>query len=492
MRINSLRSKILVLALINAVLLAAAVVWFVETQLTQDIGSILLSESRGRIITVAKQLARELATSPEDERDKRLARYSADHGVTFYIFHHDERRLGGPAVSLPRPLLENLRKWREMAPMAVRLEARGARGFAPPGLTGGPMNMEGLIRLLDESPFFTQTSEGYWLMLKFALRSGDRPGAQPSALVMMSPNFFQNPFFFNLRPWLKLGGLVLLIALACWFPLIRGTTTSIAALADATSRIAKGAFGTSVKIRRGDELGQLGESMNKMALQLENYMHGQKRFLRDAAHELRSPIARMQAALGNVLETKLDPETVPFLEDMRQEIDVMSSLTGELLTFAREENQTTKLKATRMKLADVVDRVLTTENPGGAADVRAEVDPELIVTAPPESLFRGLSNVVRNAIRYAGHCGPIVIAAERRGESILVTVTDRGPGIPEESLEMVFTPFYRLDVSRDRETGGNGLGMAICRTCIEGCNGTVYCRNLNPGLQVTMTLPLTT
>jgi two-component system sensor histidine kinase CpxA len=120
------------------------------------------------------------------------------------------------------------------------------------------------------------------------------------------------------------------------------------------------------------------------------------------------------------------------------------------------------------------------------------VDPELIVTVPPESLFRGLSNVVRNAIRYAGHCGPIVLAAERRGESILVTVTDRGPGIPEESLEMVFTPFYRLDISRARETGGNGLGMAICRTCIEGCNGTVYCRNVNPGLQVTVTLPVTT
>jgi two-component system sensor histidine kinase CpxA len=490
MKINSLRSKILALALVNAVLLGAAVVWFVQTQLTQDLGSILLSESRGRIVAVAQQLARELAASPESDRNGILGRYSANHGVTFYIFHHDERRLGGPAVSLPPPVLENLRKWREMAPMAVRLEARGARGFAPPGLTGGPVNMEGLFRLLDEAPFFTQTSDGYWLMLKFALRSSDRPGAQPSALVMMSPSFFRNPFFFNLRPWLKLAGLALLIALVCWVPLIRGATTSIAALAAATSRIAKGAFGTSVKIQRGDELGQLGESMNTMALQLENYVHGQKRFLRDAAHELRSPIARMQAALGNVLETKLDPETVPFLEDMRQEIEQMSSLTGELLTFAREENQKKQLKMTRMRLAEMVERVVETENPNGAAEVRSEVAPDLIVTVPPESLFRGLSNVVRNAIRYAGHAGPIAIAAERKSESIIVTVTDRGPGIPEESLEMVFTPFYRLDISRDRQTGGNGLGMAICRTSIEGCNGTVYCRNANPGLQVTITLPV--
>ena len=81
-----------------------------------------------------------------------------------------------------------------------------------------------------------------------------------------------------------------------------------------------------------------------------------------------------------------------------------------------------------------------------------------------------------------------MLAAERRNGATIVTVSDRGPGIPEEALEMVFTPFYRLDVSRDRKTGGNGLGMAIARSCIEACQGNIYCRNTNPGLEVTITL----
>ncbi|MBI4471390.1 MAG: hypothetical protein HY646_01905 [Acidobacteria bacterium] len=82
----------------------------------------------------------------------------------------------------------------------------------------------------------------------------------------------------------------------------------------------------------------------------------------------------------------------------------------------------------------------------------------------------------------------MTIAARRKSNSVIVTVTDKGPGIPEESLEMVFIPFYRPDTSRDRQTGGNGLGMSIARSCIETCNGIIFCRNANPGLQVTITL----
>ena len=195
----------------------------------------------------------------------------------------------------------------------------------------------------------------------------------------------------------------------------------------------------------------------------------------------------MQAALGNILEGSVDPDQQPFLEDLKEEIELMSSLTGELLTFAREENQQDRLKLTPVKLQDAVARVIATENPNAAADVRIELEQELIVTAHPESLFRGISNVVRNAIRYAGHAGPVTIAARRQSDGVVVTVTDQGPGIPQESLEMVFVPFYRLDVSRDRQTGGNGLGMSIARSCIESCKGTIFCRNVNPGLQVTIT-----
>ncbi len=105
-------------------------------------------------------------------------------------------------------------------------------------------------------------------------------------------------------------------------------------------------------------------------------------------------------------------------------------------------------------------------------------------------LFRGISNLVRNAIRYAGEAGPILVEAQSRDGSAVLTVSDRGPGIPNAALGRIFTPFYRIDASRDRKTGGAGLGMSIARACVEACHGTIECRNANPGLVITIVLPL--
>ena len=106
-----------------------------------------------------------------------------------------------------------------------------------------------------------------------------------------------------------------------------------------------------------------------------------------------------------------------------------------------------------------------------------------------KSLFRAFSNLVRNAIRYAGGQGPITISAHRQGDQIVVAVADCGPGVPESALEKIFTPFFRLESARDRKSGGTGLGLAIARSCVEACEGLVTCSNREPhGLTVTVTL----
>ena len=100
-----------------------------------------------------------------------------------------------------------------------------------------------------------------------------------------------------------------------------------------------------------------------------------------------------------------------------------------------------------------------------------------------------MSNLVRNAVRYAGADGPITISAACDGDSAVIKVVDSGPGLPPEELDRVFTPFYRLDASRTRETGGAGLGLAIVKSCVESSGGTVQCRNREPhGLEVEIRL----
>jgi two-component system sensor histidine kinase CpxA len=119
-----------------------------------------------------------------------------------------------------------------------------------------------------------------------------------------------------------------------------------------------------------------------------------------------------------------------------------------------------------------------------------DIGEKLEVLANQEYLFRSLANVVRNAIRYAGSFGPIIISAKNGDRDVAITVADNGPGLPESELDRVFKPFYRPEFARQRETGGMGLGLAIVRNCVEACEGRVICRNRDPrGLEVEIRLP---
>ncbi len=114
-------------------------------------------------------------------------------------------------------------------------------------------------------------------------------------------------------------------------------------------------------------------------------------------------------------------------------------------------------------------------------------DPQAI--GDPELLQRALANLIRNAVRYAGDKGPITISCTHEPETIVLKVTDCGPGVSEQFLQRVFDPFFRVDEARTRESGGVGLGLTIVKTCVEACQGTVSCRNRQPsGLEVVFRL----
>src|SRR5262245_45277940 len=157
----------------------------------------------------------------------------------------------------------------------------------------------------------------------------------------------------------------------------------------------------------------------------------------------------------------------------------MSGLVGELLSFSKASLAETQVKLHPVNAQEVIERVVQHETQLGA-DVRLVMETGLTAAADPEMLQRALANLLRNAVRYAGTAGPITVSGCRDGNMVLITVTDCGPGVPEESLQRLFDPFYRVDKSRTRETGGVGLGLTIAKTCVEACGGSVVCRNGNP------------
>ena len=293
--------------------------------------------------------------------------------------------------------------------------------------------------------------------------------------------------FFDFKPWLAVALGAVLFSALLWAPLVRGITHSIAQMTQTTRQIAEGRFDARTQDGRRDELGLLGQSINRMAARLSGFVTGQKRFLGDVAHELCSPLARIQVALG-ILEQRADEKQQGYVNDVREEVQHMSSLVNELLSFSRASLGSSTIKLQPLIVRQVVDKAVSRENTEGV-QIRLQVADDLCVLAEPELLVRSLSNLLRNAIRYAGHAGPITVSARREDNYVVVTVADCGPGVPEGELAQIFDPFYRLDGSRDANTGGVGLGLAIVKTCIESCRGSVACRNRQPsGLEVDLRL----
>ncbi|MDQ2710769.1 MAG: HAMP domain-containing histidine kinase [Acidobacteriota bacterium] len=311
-----------------------------------------------------------------------------------------------------------------------------------------------------------------------------------ATLIWQIRSLWTEPFFVDYQPWVAVVVLVILISIACWLPLIRGLTRTISRLTQATGQIADGHFEITLHLTRRDELGRLSESINRMAHRLSGLVDGQKRFLSDIAHELSSPLARMQIGLG-ILEQRSTEADLEYVADVREEVEHMSGLVNELLAFSKSRIGEKRLQLVPVVIAEVLDRVLARER-SGSTILEVSIDRSITALAQPELLFRAVANVVRNAIRYAGPAGPICISAVRSKGDVCLSVADNGPGLPESELENVFRAFYRPDFARQRETGGTGLGLAIVRDCVESCGGTVRCRNRDPnGLEVVIRLRAT-
>ena len=171
------------------------------------------------------------------------------------------------------------------------------------------------------------------------------------------------------------------------------------------------------------------------------------------------------------------------------EVRHISTLVHELLSFTKAGLHAEKAELERVDLGALARQAVAREQ---AADkVTVEVPAGLRVCAAPDLLERAVANVVRNAVRYAGDAGPIrVDAAEADGgDSVILRVTDEGPGVPPGDLDRLFDPFFRPETARTRESGGVGLGLAIVKSCVEACSGRVGVNNRFPqGLELTMTL----
>jgi two-component system sensor histidine kinase CpxA len=258
---------------------------------------------------------------------------------------------------------------------------------------------------------------------------------------------------------------------------VRDITKHISRLTFATEQIAEGRFDTRIAADRRDELGKLGESVNRMAARLDAHMTGQKRFLGDVAHELCSPLARLQMATGILSETA--PSNLkPTIEDVRDEVQQMSALVNELLAFTKAGLKPRDVVLSAVDVATMAQAAAAREDIGSRTTVL--VPEGLKVKAEPDLLGRAIGNLIRNAIRYSGDKTPVTVHAQRHGNRVTITVEDEGPGVPAAALDRLGEPFFRPEEARTRESGGVGLGLAIVRSSIAACGGEIRFSNRDP------------
>ncbi|MEZ5352839.1 MAG: HAMP domain-containing sensor histidine kinase [Bryobacteraceae bacterium] len=492
-----IRTRVVVAAAANLVLVLAALLVFVRVEFRAGMASILLAPGEARLRRVAHNVAARTRGKAASEQARVVKEAERRHGVEIGIFiGRDMRPIGGSLLAVPAEVRAMLTKGDDGRPRHP--PPSGKAGPGPPrSLPHGPAILPGQIGPDDPIPgpqhaveFYADPgSSGYW----FAVRApiflpGEDTPRVGGIFVVRSSNLIFTPLIFDLRPWLFCFLAIAGITLLCWGPLIHRLTSAVRQIHVATERFAQGQLQDRLPISNdGGEIQEVAESLNRMAAQLGGHLHGQKRFLGDIAHELAAPISRTQAALC-ILEERVDrqPER-RYLDGLRDEVEQMSGLVRELLDFSKAGLTEKRVEPSPVDVRTLAAAVIAREAAG--ARVRLVGGEPLTALADPAGLERALGNVIRNAIRYAGHAGEITVSAQRKQQHVHLVIADRGPGVPEDVLEHLFQPFYRVDDSRSRQSGGAGLGLAIVKAAVTSSGGTVACRNRpEGGLEVTIRL----
>lgn len=329
-----------------------------------------------------------------------------------------------------------------------------------------------------------------------------RPVVTPKGQLYIYVAHIPRPPF---QPTFQSLGLRLLVVLViggifCYW-LARYLTTPLLKLRTTTNQLAEGNLGARVATKltkRRDEVGQLGGDFNVMAERLESMVKAQQRLLGDISHELRSPLARLGVALG-LARQRSGSEANGALDRIERESDNLNEMISQLLTLTRLESGTDSRKRTEVDLAALVREVADDadfEARSVNRSVQVVSSDDCSINGVEELLRSAVENVVRNAVRYTPEGTAVEVALHKQNGGsnnfAVISVRDRGNGVPDDALERIFRPFYRTEDARDRQSGGGtGLGLAITERAVRMHGGSVQAVNASGGgLSVEMKLDL--
>lgn len=286
--------------------------------------------------------------------------------------------------------------------------------------------------------------------------------------------------------------LIMASAMAWW--LSRSLTRPVKTLASATHRLAAGHHDVRVALDRGDEIGVLAEDFNRLAQALERSQTLRQEFLADVSHELRTPLAVLRGEV-EALQDGIRPLTADAVSSLQAEVMHLEQLVNDLNDLALSDVGALRYRMEALDLAELAHQVAS---PHAAPLQRLGLTLQLDVPRAPVAV-RGdaarlrqlMDNLLANCGRYTDAPGQVLVKVSVSDDQARLVVSDSAPGVPADELARLFDRLYRVDASRNRRTGGAGLGLAIARNIVQAHHGQITASPSHlGGVSMTVTLPL--
>jgi signal transduction histidine kinase len=283
---------------------------------------------------------------------------------------------------------------------------------------------------------------------------------------------------------------VIMVAFFIWTIMRR-----ITSILNAIVSVREGEYNYRIQIRGNDEMAMLGDEFNSLTNRLRETEEIRRRFVADASHELKTPLASIRLLSDSILQNEeMDVDTVhEFVHDIGTEAERLSRTTEKLMSLTRLDAKVDKQR-TSVDIRTVITSTLRMLNPladNCQISLNSKLDGGCFVYSTEDDIYQVVFNLVENAIKYNMPHGSVTITLIHAGKNIELTVDDTGIGVPELDLPYIFDRFYRVDKARSREAGGSGLGLSIVRATVRENNGTITAiRRESGGMRFQVTFPL--
>ena len=272
-------------------------------------------------------------------------------------------------------------------------------------------------------------------------------------------------------------------------------TARLQALLDAIRTVREGEYSHRMDLKGRDEMTQLADEFNQLTDRLQKTEEVRRRFVSDASHELKTPLASIRLLTDSILQSEhIDEELArEFVGDIGEEADRLTRITEKLLTLTRLDtvapSDTGPVDTARV--VEKVERMLAPLARAVDVRVRCDLERECVIRCTEDDFYQIAFNLMENAVKYNLPGGTVSVILRRRGDTVEFQVADTGVGIPEEDLDKVFRRFYRVDKARSRAAGGTGLGLSIVSDTVKAHGGRITANSeLGAGSVFTVTFPL--